>query len=138
MVYSSEGRPPKSAYDVYESLSAEIHAKISAWNKVVETDVAALNRLLGNCMKNSPTQENDIPDWADTRSTLDQLNDILGGLDEELWAGALGIRSTIGYMQNGVTSFKLFQVQKVAVNYGRVYASHVRLLGMPPRRQRVP
>jgi photosystem II stability/assembly factor-like uncharacterized protein len=44
MLYSSEGHPPKSAYDVVESLSAEIDAKIADWNKVVETDVAEFNK----------------------------------------------------------------------------------------------
>jgi hypothetical protein len=87
-------------------------------------DVWKLGELRGQSYK-----ENDIPDWADTRSTLDQLNKILAGLDEELRAGALGIGSTMGYMQNGVTTFELFQVQKVAANYNRIFASHVRLLG---------
>jgi len=87
-------------------------------------DVWKLGELRGQSYK-----ENDIPDWADTRSTLDQLNAILAGLDEELRAGALGIGSTMGYMQNGVTTFELFQVQKVAANYRRTFASHVRLLG---------
>ncbi len=74
-------------------------------------------------------EENDIPDWADTKASLDQMNQILAGLDEELRAGALGIGSTMGYMQNGVTTFEMFQVQKVAANYDRTFASHVRLLG---------
>jgi len=87
-------------------------------------DVWKLGELRGKSY-----EENDIPDWADTRSTLDQLNKILAGLDEELRAGALGIGSTMGYMQNGVTTFEMFQAQKVAANYNRTFASHVRLLG---------
>jgi hypothetical protein len=45
MLYSSEGRPPKSAYDVVDVLSSEIDARIAAWKQVVETDVAKLNKM---------------------------------------------------------------------------------------------
>ena len=54
---------------------------------------------------------------------------MLASLDEDLRTGALGIASTTGYMSNGVTTLELFNVQRAAANYGRVYASHVRLLG---------
>ena len=54
---------------------------------------------------------------------------MLTNIDEELRAGAVGIASTTGYMANGVTTLELFNVQKAAANYGRLYASHVRLLG---------
>jgi hypothetical protein len=46
MLYSSEGRPPASAYAVYESLTSDIRVEIDGWNDVVATDVAELNRLL--------------------------------------------------------------------------------------------
>ncbi len=74
-------------------------------------------------------KENNVPDWQETLASLDQLNAILTGLDEELRAGALGIGSTMGYMSKSVTTFEMFQVQKVAANYSRVFASHVRHLG---------
>jgi hypothetical protein len=80
-------------------------------------------------LRNESYEENDIPDWAVTVATLDQLNAMLANIDEDLRAGALGIASTTGYMANGVTTLELFNVQKAAANYGRVYASHVRLLG---------
>jgi N-acyl-D-aspartate/D-glutamate deacylase len=80
-------------------------------------------------LRNASYEENDIPDWAVTKASLDQLNEMLTNLDADLQAGALGIASTTGYMANGVTTLELFNVQKVAANYGRVYASHVRLLG---------
>jgi hypothetical protein len=73
--------------------------------------------------------ENGVPDWAVTRASLDQLNQMLANMDEDMRAGAVGVASTTGYMANGVTTLELFNVQKVAANYGRVYASHVRLLG---------
>jgi len=80
-------------------------------------------------LRNASYDENDVPDWAVTRASLEQLNEMLAGIDEELRAGALGIASTTGYMANGVTTLELFNVQKVAANYGRLYSSHVRLLG---------
>jgi len=77
--------------------------------------------------------ENAIPDWAETIISPEQLVDVLSGLDQELAAGAIGIGSTVGYMPM-VTTFELFEVQKVAANYGRLFANHVRFLGQskPP------
>ena len=79
--------------------------------------------------RNASYKENDTADWAVTRASLDQLNQMLTNMDNELQAGALGVASTTGYMANGVTTLELFNVQKVSANYGRLYASHVRLLG---------
>ncbi len=80
-------------------------------------------------LRNQSYEENDIPDWAVTQASLDQINEMISNMDKELQAGALGIASTTGYMANGVTTLELFNVQKAAANYGRLYASHVRLLG---------
>ena len=80
-------------------------------------------------LRNASYKENDKPDWAVTAASIEQLNEMLTNIDEELRAGALGIGSTTGYMANGVTTFELFNVQKTSANYGRLYASHVRLLG---------
>ena len=80
-------------------------------------------------LRNQSYEGDDTPDWAVTTASIEQLNEMLGNIDEELRAGALGIASTTGYMANGVTTLELFNVQKTAANYGRLYASHVRLLG---------
>ena len=80
-------------------------------------------------LRNASYEGDDTPDWAVTKASIDELNTMLANIDEELRAGAVGIASTTGYMANGVTTLELFNVQKVAANYGRVYASHVRLLG---------
>ena len=45
MLYSSEGRPPQSAYDVVEDLSRQIDTELSNWNKVMATDVAAFKKM---------------------------------------------------------------------------------------------
>lgn len=74
-------------------------------------------------------KENGIPDWAETIPTLDQLNQIMAGIDEELRQGALTAATTMGYMAKGATTFEVFKLQKAAANYGRANSSHVRLLG---------
>jgi len=73
--------------------------------------------------------ENGVPDWAETRSTLDQINDIMAGVDEDFRAGGLTAGSTMGYMGNGATTLEVFNFQKAAANYGRGSSFHVRLLG---------
>lgn len=73
--------------------------------------------------------ENGIPDWAETVPTLDQLNQIMAGIDEELRQGALTSATTMGYMAKGATTLEVFNLQKAAANYGRANSSHVRLLG---------
>jgi N-acyl-D-aspartate/D-glutamate deacylase len=80
-------------------------------------------------LRNASYDGDDTPDWAVTTASLGQLNQMLANIDADLQAGALGIASTTGYMANGVTTLELFNVQRAAANYGRVYASHVRLLG---------
>ena len=74
-------------------------------------------------------KENGIPDWAETQSTLEQINDIMTGIDEELRQGALTVASTMGYMAVGVSTMELFNLQKAGANYGRGSSFHVRLLG---------
>jgi N-acyl-D-glutamate deacylase len=79
-------------------------------------------------------EENGIPDWAETRSSLDQINQIMAGIDEELRDGALTAASTMGYMAVGASTLEVFNLQKAAANYGRASSFHVRLLGnnQPP------
>ena len=74
-------------------------------------------------------KENKIPDWAETQSTLDQINQIMAGIDEELRQGALTAASTLGYMAKGASTLEVFNLQKTAANYGRASSFHVRLLG---------
>ena len=83
----------------------------------------------GLAMRGTSYEENDIPDWAETQPTLDQLNDIMAGIDEELRAGALTSSSTMGYMAVGATTLEVLNLQKAAANYGRGSSFHVRLLG---------
>jgi len=83
----------------------------------------------GLMLRGESYNENGIPDWAETRSTLDQINEIMAGVDEDLRAGALTAGSTMGYMGKGATTLEVFNYQKAAANYGRASSFHVRLLG---------
>ncbi len=85
---------------------------------------AALKYLRGDSYK-----ENGIPDWAETRSTLDQINVIMANVDEDLRQGALTAGSTMGYMAKGASTLEVFNFQKAAANYDRGSSFHVRLLG---------
>lgn len=75
------------------------------------------------------SKDDGVPGWAVTPSNLEQMNAVTAILDEELRKGALGVGSTAGYMAKGLTTYEMFEAQKAAARYGRVTASHVRLLG---------
>jgi hypothetical protein len=64
--------------------------------------------------------------WSQKKPNLEEGNKILKVLDEGLRAGAIGIGSTLGYMRDGVTARELFEVQRVAANYGRQTSVHLR------------
>lgn len=84
--------------------------------------------LLGY-LRGDSYKENGVPDWAETVSSLDQINEITSIADEEFRQGALTAGSTMGYMAKGATTLEVFNYQKVAANYGRASSFHVRLLG---------
>ncbi len=67
-----------------------------------------------------------VDGWSVTRSTLDQMNQITATLDEGLRQGALGVGSTIGYAREGITTYEMFEAQKIAAKYGRLTAAHHR------------
>jgi len=70
--------------------------------------------------------EDGVDGWSVTRSTVDQMNEISQTLDEGLRLGALGVGSTIGYAQKGITTYEMFEVQRAAGRYGRLTAVHQR------------
>ena len=73
--------------------------------------------------------------WASTRPDLDQMNSITQALDEQLRQGALGVSSLVGYARNGVTTYELYEIQRAAARYGRLYSSHQRFHGNPTNPQ---
>ena len=71
-------------------------------------------------------QGSDKTGWALTQPDIDQGNAILKVIDEGLAAGAIAMGSTLGYMRDGATAREVFEIQKVAGNYGRPSAFHFR------------
>ncbi len=64
--------------------------------------------------------------WSETRSSLEQMNQINALLDEWLRQGALGVASTVGYVRTGISTYEMFEAQKTAARYGRLTAAHTR------------
>ncbi|MEP2029975.1 MAG: amidohydrolase family protein [Paracoccaceae bacterium] len=70
--------------------------------------------------------EDGVDGWSVTRSNLDQMNEVTAILDEGLRQGALGVGSTIGYAREGITTYEMFEAQKIAAKYDRLTAAHHR------------
>jgi N-acyl-D-glutamate deacylase len=66
------------------------------------------------------------PGWSVTKSSIDQMNEVMQILDEDLRQGALGVGAGVAYMAIGNTSYELFSAQKAAANYNRLTSVHTR------------
>jgi len=66
------------------------------------------------------------PGWSVTRSSIEQMNQIMSLMDEDLRQGAIGIGVSAAYMARGMSSYEQFLAQKVAANYGRLSSVHTR------------
>lgn len=66
------------------------------------------------------------PGWSIKRSNLSELNQIIQLIDEDLRQGALGVGVGAAYMQRGMTSYELFEIQRTAARYGRLASVHTR------------
>lgn len=67
-----------------------------------------------------------VPGWSLTRSSIEQMNQVMQMLDEGLRQGALGIGVPAAYMARGMTSYEQFEAQKTAARYGRPAVVHTR------------
>jgi len=67
-----------------------------------------------------------VQGWADTRSSIEDMNRVMQILDEDLRQGAIGIAAPIAYMAKGITSYELFAGQRAGANYGRLTSVHTR------------
>lgn len=72
--------------------------------------------------------------WAMTKDTIETMNKVSRLLDEDMRQGALGLAATPAYMAQGLTTYALFEAQRVAARYGRLAAVHTRfhLSSEPP------
>ncbi|UCH75626.1 MAG: amidohydrolase family protein, partial [Rhodospirillales bacterium] len=67
-----------------------------------------------------------VAGWSVTRSSIEQMNDVMALIDEDLRQGAIGLGVGAAYMARGLTSYEQFLGQKVAANYGRMTSVHTR------------
>jgi len=67
-----------------------------------------------------------VDGWSVTRSDVGEMNAITRELDEGLRLGAIGVGSTIGYAQKGITTYEMFEAQRAAARYGRLTSVHHR------------
>jgi len=70
--------------------------------------------------------EDGVAGWSMTKSSIDQMNQVMQILDEDLRQGALGVGAGVAYMAIGNTSYELFSAQKAAANYDRLTSVHTR------------
>jgi N-acyl-D-amino-acid deacylase len=78
--------------------------------------------------------EDGVVGWAMTKDTIETMNAVSRLLDEDLRQGALGLGAMPAYMARGLTTYALFEAQRVAARYGRVTTVHTRfhLSAEPP------
>lgn len=67
-----------------------------------------------------------VAGWSVTKSSIDEMNQIMQIMDEDMRQGALGVGVGAAYMARGLTSYELFEAQKVAANYNRLTSVHTR------------
>ncbi len=67
-----------------------------------------------------------VPGWSVTKSSIEEMNQIMQILDEDLRQGALGVGVGAAYMARGLTSYELYLAQKTAANYNRLTSVHTR------------
>ena len=61
-----------------------------------------------------------------TRSSIEQMNQVMQLMDEGLREGALGIGVGAAYIARGLTSYEQFEAQRTAARYGRLTSVHTR------------
>ena len=67
-----------------------------------------------------------VQGWAETISTVEEMNQVMALMDEDLRQGAIGVAAPIAYMAKGISSYELFEGQRVGANYGRLTSVHTR------------
>jgi N-acyl-D-amino-acid deacylase len=75
-----------------------------------------------------------IAGWSTTKDTVETMNAVSRLVDEDLRQGALGVSAMPAYMAHGLTTYALFEAQRVSARYGRHTAVHTRfhLSNTPP------
>ncbi|MEE8567744.1 MAG: hypothetical protein V3S81_03975, partial [Anaerolineales bacterium] len=64
--------------------------------------------------------------WALDVPTPEQHEKILTIIENGLREGAIGVGSNVGYMGYGTPTYEMYDLQKMAKKYGRMFAAHTR------------
>jgi N-acyl-D-amino-acid deacylase len=67
-----------------------------------------------------------VAGWSTTKDTVETMNAVSRLVDEDLRQGALGVSAMPAYMARGLTTYALFEAQRVGARYGRHTAVHTR------------
>ncbi len=115
----------KSGWQVnYGTTSGMLLARILLHDPEVAVD-EPLDASNGSKHANAAAADG-VPGWSVSRSSIDQMNEIMRLLDEDLRQGAIGIGVPAAYMQRGMTSYEQFEAQRTAGRYGRLTSVHTR------------
>jgi hypothetical protein len=71
-------------------------------------------------------QADDRAQWALDVPTPEQHAEILRLFEQGMLDGAVSVNSTVGYMGYGVPTYELFDLQKIAKKYDRIFGAHTR------------
>jgi len=71
-------------------------------------------------------QQDGYAQWALDVPTQEQHEQILTMYEQGMRDGAISVNSTVGYMGYGVPTYELFDLQKLAKKYNRIFGSHTR------------
>jgi N-acyl-D-amino-acid deacylase len=64
--------------------------------------------------------------WAVQVPTSDQHKEILRMYEQGMLDGAISVNTTVGYMGYGVPTYEIFDLQKLAKKYDRIFGAHTR------------
>ena len=71
-------------------------------------------------------QQDGRAQWALDVPTPEQHKQILQLFEQGMRDGAIAVDSTVGYMGYGVPTYELFDLQKIAKKYDRIFGAHTR------------
>ena len=122
-----ERRKGKWLINYFTAVSHEF-ARTAVMDDVWATDSTFLYPVRAEAAKDGHSS------WIYDLPTEEQLQQIYGLLRKGLEEGALGIGSMPGYFPEGATAVEVWEINKIAHEYNRLFAGHPRhdVLGKPP------
>ena len=79
-------------------------------------------------------QEANESQWITKKLDEDEMQEVLKELDQALADGAIGVCTTVGYFPSAATTEEVYETQKLAKKWNRLYGAHARMgpHGDPP------